>query len=91
MTHSPNTSPRLRGQESQPSGNELNAPIFGVAFVATGAATAAVASLRAFALPANFELAATFSAIGVGILAVSGIRRAVNTRRQRPSRVNNEG
>ena len=92
MTQSPNTSPRLRGQESQTSGNELNAPVFGVAFVAAGAAIAAETSLGAFALPANFELAAaTFSAIVVSILAVSSIRRAVNTRKQSLNRVNNAG
>ena len=86
MTQSPNTPPRVPANESEPSGAEITASFLGIGFVATGVATAAEATMRAFALPANFEVATTFAVIGTGILVVNGIRRAVQTRRQGTSR-----
>ncbi len=88
MTQSPNTPPRVPANESEPSGAEITASFLGIGFVATGVATAAEATMRAFALPADFELAIAFTAVGSGILAVGGIRRAIQTRRQRTNRVN---
>lgn len=82
MTQSPNTPSRVPVQESRTNGNVLSASFIGVGFVATGVVTAAEASVGAFALPANFEVAATFAVVGTGILAVDGIRRAIQTRRR---------
>jgi len=89
MTQSPNTPPQAPAHESQPNGTELTNTLFlGVGSIATGIATAAEASFGTFSLPANYEVAVIFVAIGTGILAVGGIKQAIQTRRQGVGKVN---
>lgn len=91
MKQPENTIPSVPPEESRANRSVLSASFLGVGFVATSVATAAEASVGAFALPANFEVAATFAVVGTGLLAADGLRRVIRTRRRRVNGLSHAG